>query len=136
MGWEVRSQSIKGDSRWGRKGCSLSNIDEGQGVQIVVSMTTQARTGCPQSEETSVVCTELLPLPGKVATRGSRSHGQLVALGTELGRRQAQTQNTGSSAFLKAIINSHLSCNIDLLCEIAVSVIFFFFLSHTIGTLP
>lgn len=67
----------------------------------------------------------LLPLPGKVASWSRQDHGQLAGLGTEPGGRQPQTQNIGSSAFLKAI-NSHLSCRIDLLCEIAVSVIFFF----------
>lgn len=88
---------------------------------MVVSMTTLGLSPVSPAKDRQSR-TELFALPKKVASWSHQGHGKSTEL---LSRRQTETQSIASSAFLKAI-NSHLSCSIDLLCETAASVIFFF----------
>lgn len=73
-------ESVKGAGTW-RRGCQLTHIDGGQGVQIVGSMITRGQAQCPQPEETGTVCTELLPLPKKVASWRPQGHEKWAELG-------------------------------------------------------
>lgn len=99
-------------------------MDEGLGVQVVVSMTTPGLRLVFPARGVRRALSRALSLTWKGSQLGpSRpwEAGRMVGL---LGGRQAEPCSRVSSAFLKAI-NSHLSCSIDLLCENAASVIFF-----------
>lgn len=116
----VGGRESAGEGRRREEGCQLTCIDEGQGVQMAVSMATLGLIPVSPARDRQSL-TELFALPKKVASWSHQGHGKSTEL---LGGRQTETQSIASSAFLKAI-NSHLSCSIDLPCETAASVIFF-----------
>lgn len=108
------------ETEMGEDRCLLVNVNKGQ-FQIVVSLATCEPNQVPPVGGDRLVLHRARSLSKDVTSWSSQGCQNSVEL---LGRKQARAQSIASSAFLKAI-NSHLSCNIDLLCEIAVSVNFF-----------